>query len=213
MVIVLIASAGLFGFRTDDKDPAWGNVPASEYTDKSVYVLGISNITEVGVEKLSLVTSKITIINETASLSSLVPEKDILIIDGFWLAGRSSDEVLDAIVPLARNGTPIALIYGSDYLFDLVNRDLHTGMSVGEQDIEKVIGFKNSPTVQGWGAWATYHCEGYNETDTMTYVFVTAYDFGVEFLSNTPPQRDGESETFQVSGMVFGPPRLCRLLL
>ncbi len=158
---------------------------APDFTNNSVIVLGISDISGVAKDALRQTTDRVMFIEDIGSLS-VTPEKDILIIDGHWLNNESSIGVLEVIIPLAENGTPVALIDGNASFMNELFVQLGSRVQGSYQDGADVYGYKASPTCQGWGCiWTGFNGDdGYYATMAT---FIEAYEWGGEFLSNTPP--------------------------
>jgi len=87
--------------------------PVKGTSSTSVYVLGVSNLTDPLIIDLQGLTSSVTILTSVTSLTTLSPGS-ILYVDGSWLSSASSldPKVMPAIVQTVLTGLPTVVVRG-----------------------------------------------------------------------------------------------------
>jgi hypothetical protein len=159
----------------------------SVYTNQSAYVLGaVAVSTDIG-QKLSASTSKITSVSDITSLSVLIPEKDMLFVDGQWLqTNLDKANAFQTFRQLLLKGIPIIFIQGAPK--DALSETL-AGLSLPTTVTEVptiAVGYKYYPET---GQSSLLNIGGIpNQAGKdLSGLVNVLYKWGSDYLTNIPP--------------------------
>ncbi len=156
----------------------------SVFTNDPVYILGTSNTTPKLEGQLAASTSAITTI-DLKGLSNLVPERDMLIVDGQWLQSNS-DKAYAGIHQVLAKGIPVIFINGSPK-DDLKAAIAGLTVPIANTDQNLIAtGYKYYPQT---GAGANLNIGGTPNDDSkdITLLVNVAYNWGSKYVSNILP--------------------------
>jgi hypothetical protein len=197
VVIVAVVAIGVLLMVAASLGPSAGGSPWTiKKTDRQVYLLGTSSNTDIILEQLRAGTSQIVQISSLSQLPANASNA-MLFIDGQWPIGQPNatyTKTAAALAPLILNGTPVVIIDGDNFVFQLSLESLATdGTNVSYVSQQPGAGTANTYGLfynQTTGFSSSFGSTISDPHDkAVGYNAISAYNWADGYLSGAQPGR------------------------